>query len=194
MAARLPYYGPMNRSLVLALVVLAGCTQSKPPEQAVQAEYVDPVLAARAQSLLGVSLPCTLITAVTYLDGGVAGGSLGGAKGEVLKFAFGSTLNPPAAPMDTSFYPATGELVVDTLSTTKQYQAFVGADYPTKTGATPLGMGTAAESVFIDVLRAAVVRERKGSTDPHRNSGAATAASIVTILERQRSHPRGIIQ
>jgi hypothetical protein len=185
----------MNRlRLVAILVVLAGCTESKPPEQAVQAEYVDPVLAARAQSLLGVSLPCTLITAVTYLDGGVAGGSLGGAKGEVLKFAFGSTVNPPPPPTDTTFYPATGELVVDTLSTTKQYQAFVGADYPTKPGATPLGMGTAAESVFIDVLRSAAVRERKGTADPHQNSGAATAASIVTILERQRSHPRGAIQ
>jgi hypothetical protein len=179
--------------LLVALIASAGCTQSKPPDPVVQAEYVDPILAARAQSLLGVSLPCTLITAVTYLDGGVAGGSLGGANGEVLKFAFGSTKNPPPPPTDTTYYPATGELKVDTLSTTKQYQAFVGADYPTKPGATPLGVGTAAESVFIDVLRAAAVRERKGTTDPHQNSGAATAASIVTILERQRSHSRGVI-
>jgi len=137
-----------------------------------------------------VSLPCTLITAVTYLDGGVAGGSMGGAKGEVLKFAFGPTRMTPAAKADTIYYPATGQLVVDTVSTSKQYQAYVGADYPTKPGATPLGIGTAAESVFIDVLQTAVLRERRGTTDPHQNPAAATAAGVITILERQRSHPR----
>jgi hypothetical protein len=167
----------MKRFLVAVSLAsaLAGCSQSKPPQPAAEAERIDPILAARAQALLGVSLPCTLLTAVSYLDGGAAGGTLRGAKGEVLKFAFGPTGMRPAQPADT---------------TSKQYQAFVGADYPTKPGATPLGVGTAAESVFIDVVRIAVLRERRGTTTPTQNPSAATAAGVITILERQRSHPR----
>ena len=181
----------MKRLLVAVLLAsaLAGCSQSKPPQPAAQAERIDPILAARAQALLGVSLPCTLLTAVSYLDGGSAGGTLRGAKGEVLKFAFGPAGTKPAQPADTVYYPATGQLAVDTLGA-KQYQAFVGADYPTKPGATPLGVGTAAESVFIDVVRIAVLRERRGTTTPTQNPAAATAAGVITILERQRSHPR----
>jgi len=179
----------MKRLLVAVSLAsaLAGCSQSQP---AAQAERIDTILAARAQALLGVSLPCTLLTAVSYLDGGAAGGTLRGAKGEVLKFAFGPTGMRPTQPADTSYYPATGHLAVDTLGTSKQYQAFVGADYPTKPGAMPLGVGTAAESVFIDVVRIAVLRERRGTTTPTQNPAAATAAGVITILERQRSHPR----
>jgi hypothetical protein len=167
----------MKRSLLALSIAaaLAGCSPSKSPQPAVQAERIDPVLAGRAQVLLGISLPCTLLTAVSYLDGGAAGGTLRGARGELLKFAFGPTGTKPTQPPDT---------------TSKQYQAFVGADYPTKPGATPLGVGTPAESVLIDVLRTAVLRERRGATTPTQNPSAATAAGVITILERQRSHPR----
>jgi hypothetical protein len=88
--------------------------------------------------------------------------------------------------------PLAGEFTLDTLmtDTSRRYQAYVGADFPTRPGATPLAIGSPAESVLIDVLRNAIVRRRIATAAVHLDPTAAAAAGVVAVLAKQRATPR----
>jgi hypothetical protein len=66
-------------------------------------------------------------------------------------------------------------------------RAFVGAKHVADPGATPLAIGSPAESLLIQVLWSAVMRDSVSMTIHGPQGKGLVAASVVRMLEEQRT-------
>jgi len=155
--------------------------------------------AARVQSTLGISLPCTLAWCSPYLDGGSFGGVLVGAKGDSLPWAYGhGMIPPPATPSSIRHDRARVDAWEDSIVQSAPRLAYVGAKHYRESGAMPLAIGSPAESLFIRVLWKAADGDTVGTPlpgeqpSPGRQAKRLIAANIARSLERQRAGLEGI--
>jgi len=151
-------------------------------------------LAARARSVFGLSLPCSVASCAPHLDGGSLGGVLIGARGDSLEFAWDGAMRvmpePPASILhDRARLSAWG----DSVASAGTRLAYIGADWFGAPGASPLAVGSPAETLFIEILRSCAGRDSSSSFHPllaRRNCPPPSyfAWRIIQCLEEQRAH------
>jgi hypothetical protein len=139
------------------------------------------------KSEFGLSLPCSLAWAETYPDA-ASGGVLVGARGDSLPWAWGPgatslPVPPDAITHDPSAMTAWSDSVVQSI----RRRAFVGAKHVADPGATPLAIGSPAESLLIQVLWSAVMRDSVSMASHGPQGKGLVAASVVRMLEGQRT-------
>jgi hypothetical protein len=144
-------------------------------------------LASRVKSEFGLSLPCSLAWAETYPDY-AAGGVLVGARGDSLPWAWGPGATPPPVPPDAiSRDPRAMAAWSDSVVQAIRRRAYVGGKRIADPGATPLAIGSPAESLLIQILWSAVMRDSVSMATHGPQGKGLVAASVVRMLEEQRT-------
>ena len=161
------------------LLGASGCGHS--PRESAERELV-----SRMKSEFGLSLPCSLGWAESYPDV-ASGGVLVGARGDSLRWAWGPgttslPVPPDAVTHDGRAMTAWSDSVVRSI----RRRAFVGAEHVADPGARPLAIGSPAESLFIQLLWSAVMRDSVSMASHGPRGKGLVAASVARMLEEQR--------
>lgn len=163
----------------LLLLIALGCERSPRAED---------LLASRVKSEWGLSLPCSLSWAETAIDGSSMRGAIVGARGDSLPWAWGSTANPwPVPPGEITRDPSAMTAWSDSVAQAIRRHAFVGASRIDDPGAHALAIGSSAESLFIQVLWTAVMRDSVAMKTQGPRGKGLVAAAVARMLETQRA-------
>jgi hypothetical protein len=155
-----------------------GCGRGSRPED---------VFASRVKSEFGLSLPCSLAWAETAPDGSSMNGVLIGTRGDSLPWAWGGAMTWPVPPDAITHDPRAMTAWSDSIAQSIRRRGYVGAAQVTDPAAKPLAIGSPAESVFIQVLWTAVMRDSVAmKTEGPRGKGLV-AAGVARMLETQRA-------
>ena len=164
--------------LAMLIVCAVGCGRSPSAED---------VLASRVKSEFGLSLPCSLAWAETAPDGSTMSGALIGARGDSLPWAWGGAMTWPVPPDAITHDPRAMTAWSDSIAQSMRRRAYVGASHVNDPGATQLAIGSPAESVFIQVLWTAVMRDSVAMKTQGPRGKGLVAASVARMLETQRA-------
>ena len=163
-----------------ALLCASGCGRA--PRESAEGQ-----LASRVKSEFGLSLPCSLAWAESYPDA-ASGGVLVGARGDSLPWAWGPGATPLPVPPDAITHdPRAMTAWSDSVVQAIRRRAFVGAKHVADPGATPLAIGSPAESLLIQALWSAVMRDSVSMAIHGPQGKGLVAASVVRMLEEQRT-------
>jgi hypothetical protein len=169
-------------ALSLGALLLGASSCGRTPRDSAEDE-----LASRAKSEFGLSLPCSLAWAETYPDV-AAGGVLVGARGDSLAWAWGPGATPMPVPPDAiSRDPRAMTAWSDSVVQAIRRRAYVGGKHVADPGATPLAIGSPAESLLIQILWSAVMRDSVSMATHGPLGKGLVAASVVRMLEEQRA-------
>jgi len=148
----------------------------------------DRQLSARTEAAFGISLPCSLRWCGSYLDGGSVGGVLVDAKGDSLQWAWysGARTMPPM-PESIRHDRMRSEAWVDSIMNSVPLLAYVGAKHFRATGARPLAVGSARESLFIHLLWNAIGADSVFKDSVQSHEKRPRAANVARMLQRQRA-------
>lgn len=168
---------PLPVVLATLLLCVVGCSPRR----------VEDVFASRVKAELGLSPPCSLGWAESYPDLG-SGGVLIDARGDSLPWAWGPGATPMPLPPDALTHdPRAMTAWSDSVLQSFRRHAFIGAKHVDDPGATPLAIGSPAESLFIQVLWTAVQRDSVSMKIHGPQGKGLVAASVVRMLEEQRT-------
>ena len=145
------------------------------------------LLASRVKSELGLSLPCSLSWAETAPDGSTMSGVLVGARGDSLPWAWGGAIAWPAPPASITQDGRAMTAWSDSVAQSIRRHAYVGASRVDDPAAHALDIGSHAESLFIQVLWTAVMRDSVAMKTQGPRGKGLVAASVARMLEAQRA-------
>lgn len=167
----------------LTVLLLCAATCGRSPRQLAEHEF-----ASRVKSTFGLSLPCSLAWCDSYLDGGSVGGVLVGAQADSLRWAWGPGSTPMPLPPDAIMRdPAAMNAWGDSVAQSIRRRAFVGAKEFSDPGATPLPIGSPEESLFVQLLWTAVMRDSVSMSKRGPEGKGLMAAYVARMLETQRA-------
>jgi len=164
--------------LAMLIVCAVGCGRSPRAEDG---------LASRVKSEFGLSLPCSLAWVETAPDGSSMNGVLVGAHGDSLPWAWGGAMTWPVPPEAITHDPGAMTVWSDSIAQSIRRRGYVGARQVTDPAARPLAIGSPAESVFIQVLWTAVMRDSVAMKTHGPRGKGLVAASVARMLETQRA-------
>lgn len=162
------------------LLFASGCGRT--PRESAEGQF-----ASRVKSEFGLSLPCSLSWAESYPDA-ASGGVLVGARGDSLPWAWGpGATSLPVPPDAITHDPRAMTAWSDSVVQSIRRRAFVGAKHVADPGATALAIGSPAESLLIQVLWSAVMRDSVSMAVDGPQGKGLVAASVARMLEEQRT-------
>ncbi len=165
--------------LAILLLCAVGCERG--------ARSTEDPLASRVKSEFGLSLPCSLGWAETAPDGSSMTGVLVGAHGDSLPWAWGGAIAWPAPPAAITQDGRAMTAWSDSVAHSFRRHAFVGASRVDDPAAHALDIGSSAESLFIQVLWTAVMRDSVAMKAHGPQGKGLVGASVARMLETQRA-------
>lgn len=167
---------------VLALLVLLNaCAQDSRRES-------HRLFVARVKSTFGITPPYSLIWCDSYLDGGSVGGVLIGGARDTLEWACGpGSRRIPPTPESIRHDSARQDAWVDSVLRSVPSRVYIGVKYYREPAGRPLAVGSPAESLFIQLLWAAVGPDTVFNYSSHKLQPGPLAANIARALQRQRA-------
>lgn len=142
-------------------------------------------LSTHLRSTFGMSLPCSLVWCDSYLDGGSMGGLIVDREADSLKWAW-SALVPDlfSRARGADQHGARLEAWSDSVLSHTPHPVYIGIKYYRDAGGRPIGIGSPAESLFIQLLWYVVGSD---SEFTHADYKRPRAASVARALQRQRA-------
>lgn len=177
-----------KRTHSVLAVALAGLVFGAPACGRSTRESAESQVTTRVRSAFGFSMPCSLAWCELVPDGGSIGGVLAGARGDSLLWAWGpgstpTPLPPEAIRSDGRAMTAWSDSVLQSF----RRRAFIGATRFSDASATPLGIGSSEESLFVQTLWSAVMRDSVSMKVHGPQGKGLQAAYVVRMLEAQRA-------
>lgn len=148
--------------------------------------------ARRVRAEFGVTMPCSLSMCEGNLDGGtVSCQILGAGPGESIEFSLPARLvvipsPPPWIRADRARLNAWADSIV-AAAHAKPNPLYIGRTYYALPGAVPVPIGSAKESLLIELLRTAPSRPESFGTPAIRARAEQAALRVAGTLEEQRA-------
>jgi hypothetical protein len=176
-------YSPGARRAIVTLLLLMLPSCATDPASIAQRQ-----LSARVKSTFGIALPCKLGSCGSYLDGGSIGGTLIGADGDTLKWAWDGAMREfPNIPKAIRGDSRRVNAWADSIAWAMPRQIYVGATYFRSPKARALAMGSSAESLFISTLESCAGLDSSAVSPPSPMSPGRRAWSVLFFIKKSRA-------
>jgi len=163
------------------LSIAAACTRD--PRTVADRQF-----ATRVKTTFGISLPCSLRSCGSYLDGGSVGGFVVDRRGDSLLWAWSPLV--PGLPglgrlsREASVPRDRLNAWTDSVLLATPFPAYIGVTHYRNAGGKPLPIGGSAESLFIQLLWYVVGADSEFTSGFQKKP---LAASVARALQRQRA-------